>query len=76
MDFPVAIDPEWQTLKRYWFDRASDEERWTSVSFLIDQQGIVRYVHPGGTITKEDIEEIEKNILELLMSQQETSDES
>lgn len=67
MDFPIAIDPEWQTLKRYWFDRTSDEERWTSVSFLIDQQGIVRYVHPGVTITSDDSKEIETKILNLLM---------
>lgn len=53
MDFPIAVDPEWQTLRRYWLDHVPDGS-WTSVSFLIDRGGIVRYIHPGGTITEED----------------------
>jgi peroxiredoxin len=50
--FPVAIDPEWKTLKRWWLDGA--ERRWTSVSFLIDRRGVVRFVHPGGQYVKGD----------------------
>lgn len=68
MEFPVAVDAEWRTLKRYWLDRV-DGEPWTSVSFLIDQQGVVRYVHPGGTITAEDAERIEREISALLDAQ-------
>ena len=44
--FPVAIDPEWKTLHDWWLDRG--EHDFTSVSFLIDRQGIVRHIHPGG----------------------------
>lgn len=44
--FPVAIDPDWRTLNRWWLDH--QDAGFTSVSFLIDRQGIVRYVHPGG----------------------------
>jgi len=50
--FPVAIDPNWQTLNRWWLD--GRERAWTSVSFLIDRQGIIRYVHPGGSYVKGD----------------------
>jgi hypothetical protein len=44
--FPVAIDPEWRTLKRWWLD---DHAGWTSVSFLVDRRGVVRFVHTGGS---------------------------
>jgi thiol-disulfide isomerase/thioredoxin len=44
--FPVAIDREWRTLRRWWLD---DHPRgWTSVSFLLDRRGVVRFVHLGG----------------------------
>lgn len=58
MEFPLAINHGWTTLKRYWLG--------TSVSFLLDQHGIIRYVHPGGTITKEDADEIRSEIEALL----------
>ena len=45
-EFPIAIDPEWRTLKRWWLDSSS--ENWTSVSFLLDRRGVVRHIHPGG----------------------------
>jgi thiol-disulfide isomerase/thioredoxin len=51
-EFPIAIDPEWRTLRRWWLDRS--EEQWTSVSFLLDRQGIVRHIHPGGQYVKGD----------------------
>jgi len=51
--FPVAVDPEWQTLKHWWLD--GRERAWTSVSFLIDQEGVIRYVHPGGSYTDGDM---------------------
>lgn len=44
--FPVAIDPDWRTLRRWWLD---EHEGWTSVSFLIDRRGTVRFVHTGGS---------------------------
>ncbi|HWN71808.1 MAG TPA: redoxin domain-containing protein [Haliangium sp.] len=45
-EFPIAIDADWQTLKRWWLD--GHERGFTSVSFLIDRAGTVRYVHLGG----------------------------
>jgi peroxiredoxin len=44
--FPVAIDDDWKTLKRWWLD--AHPKSWTSVSFLVDRGGTVRYVHLGG----------------------------
>ncbi len=62
--FPVAIDPQWQTLKRWWLNR--HDRPWTSVSFLIDQEGLIRYVHPGGSYTAEEVKAIEAVIQNLL----------
>lgn len=50
--FPVAVDPDWKTLHRWWLDRG--EEKWTSVSFLIDRHGVIRHIHPGGEYVKGD----------------------
>ena len=44
--FPVALDADWIALHRWWLDH--EVQAWTSVSFLVDKQGVVRYVHPGG----------------------------
>lgn len=44
--FPVGLDPEWRTLKRWWLD--GHPRKWTSVSFLIGRDGRVRGVHQGG----------------------------
>src|SRR5262245_25470496 len=46
-DGPIAVDPEWITLGRYWLD-GHPERTWTSVSFLIDRAGVIRWVHGGG----------------------------
>jgi peroxiredoxin len=43
--FPVALDGDWTALKRWWLDQERD---FTSVSFVVDRRGIIRYVHPGG----------------------------
>lgn len=50
--FPVAIDYDWKTLRRWWFD--GRERAWTSVSFLIDKKGVTRHIHPGGEYIKGD----------------------
>ena len=49
-EFPIALDMDWSTLKRYWL--AKGRHRWTSVSFLIDKRGKIRYIHPGGEYYK------------------------
>ena len=64
--FPVAVDPDWRTLRRWWLD--TGERDWTSVSFLLDRQGVIRYVHPGGQYVKGDkvYAQLKKKIVELL----------
>src|SRR2546423_12265001 len=44
---PIAFDRDWKTLNRYWLDGNSGRD-WTSVSFLIDKDGVIRWVHGGG----------------------------
>lgn len=41
----VATDLQWKTLQRVYL--GTDERRSTSVSFLLDGKGVIRYVHPG-----------------------------
>jgi len=50
--FPVAVDPDWQTLKRWWL--TGSERKWTSVTFLIDRKGVIRHIHPGGSYVQGD----------------------
>ncbi|MEY4940233.1 MAG: hypothetical protein RIQ93_1968, partial [Verrucomicrobiota bacterium] len=51
-EFPVAVDPQWRTLKQWWLNAGG--EQWTSVSFLLDRHGVVRHIHPGGQYVKGD----------------------
>ena len=44
---PIAVDGSWKTLDRYWLAQ-NPERNWTSVSFLIDRNGVIRWVHGGG----------------------------
>jgi thiol-disulfide isomerase/thioredoxin len=45
--FPVAIDEDWRTLRRFWLD-GHERREFTSVSFIIDRRGVIRDVHKGG----------------------------
>jgi len=47
-EFPVGIDRDWRTLKRWWLD--GHRRSFTSVSFLLDRDGVIRHIHPGGTM--------------------------
>ena len=64
--FPVAIDKDWATIRKWWLD--GHNRSYTSTSFLIDKQGIVRRVHLGGLIAPEgdDITAISADIERLL----------
>jgi thiol-disulfide isomerase/thioredoxin len=44
---PIAVDRDWSTLERYWL-AGHPERGFTSVSFLIDRAGNVRWLHAGG----------------------------
>jgi peroxiredoxin len=66
-EFPVALDNDWATLNKFWLDRMPDAD-FTSVSFLIDKKGIVRYMHKGGQYDPDDVKRIREKIEELLNS--------
>lgn len=44
---PIAVDDQWNTLRHWWLDGHPDRN-WVSVSFLLDRNGVVRWVHGGG----------------------------
>ena len=48
----VAIDADWSALKAAWLDGAEREA--TSVTFLLDRAGRVRWVHPGPELHPSD----------------------
>lgn len=76
--FPVAVDDEWKALRRLWLNRA--ESSWTSASLLLDREGVVRHVHPGGVFAKDspdpqarrDYDEM-RAAVERLLEEKETS---
>ena len=41
----VVIDSNWSQLKKWWLDTGNRSA--TSVSILVDDKGVVRFVHPG-----------------------------
>ena len=64
--FPVAIDKDWTTLRKWWLD--GHNRAYTSASFLIDKAGVVRRVHLGGKLAPEgdDINAITADVERLL----------
>ena len=66
--FPVALDPEWKTLKAWWLDGAQRD--FTSVSFLIDRQSRVRGIHKGGRYAPGDADyEAMRRGIEVLLAE-------
>lgn len=71
-EFPVANDSQWQTLNRYWLNRADAEPG--GMTFLVDRKGIIRYTQPDGRYEKNsrdrkargEFEKLEKQIQSLL----------
>jgi hypothetical protein len=56
---PIAVDPEWRALRALWLDR---ERPATSASLLVDQHGVVRFVHPGPELDERDVADLERAI--------------
>jgi peroxiredoxin len=50
--FPVAVDDDWAALRRLWLDRVPGAS-FTSASLVIDREGVVRHVHPGGVFARD-----------------------
>ncbi len=63
--FPVAVDDDWASLKKFWLDRVPAAD-YTSVSFLIDKKGVIRLIHSGGVYSKTEIVTIKKKIEEII----------
>lgn len=56
----VAVDEDWSELKRAWL--AAGKRPATSVTFLVDGEGVVRFVHPGPALfTSDDPEDAAEN---------------
>ncbi len=53
ISFPIAIDREWKTLRRWWLDKVPQAD-YTSVTFLIDGEGNIHDIHPGGKYIEGD----------------------
>ncbi|MBI4460582.1 MAG: redoxin domain-containing protein [Acidobacteria bacterium] len=76
--FPVGIDSGWETLNRYWLNRADAEM--TATTFLIDRRGVIRYVQPDGLYEKtspnravrREFEKLEKQVQKLLKEEETT----
>jgi peroxiredoxin len=49
--FPLAVDPDWRTLKSW---THGVETEFTSVTFVLDKHGVIRHVHPGGQYLEGD----------------------
>ncbi len=68
--FPLAFDAEWHTLQSWLRDSEGKpvDTGFTSVTFLLDRQGVIRHVHPGGQYVAGDPAhaELDRKIRELL----------
>ena len=62
----VVIDDDWSQLKKWWLETGKRSA--TSVSFLVDSEGIVRFVHPGPVLFPSDEKQFaqENNDFQLL----------
>jgi thiol-disulfide isomerase/thioredoxin len=41
----IAVDLDWSQLKKAYLSKG--ERGWTSISILVDREGVIRFVHPG-----------------------------
>lgn len=44
--FPVAVDEDWSLVRAWWQDL--NDAPWTSITWVLDGTGTIRFVHPGG----------------------------
>ena len=78
-EFPVGLDSRWETMNRYWL-RQSDADL-AAATFLIDRQGIIRYIQPDGQFEKnsrnrvlrKEYEKLENAIENLLQPEEGTA---
>ncbi|MFT5204824.1 MAG: hypothetical protein ACI9GC_000108, partial [Phycisphaerales bacterium] len=48
----IVIDEDWSQLRKWWL--ASGKRSATSVSILVNSEGVVRFVHPGPVLFPSD----------------------
>ena len=46
LTFPVAVDEDWSLVRAFWQDL--NDAPWTSITWVLDGTGTIRFVHPGG----------------------------
>ncbi len=63
----IGVDPGWAALRAWWLDRGG--RRFTSVTFLLDREGVIRLIHTGGTVTSDEASAIERMVCYVLASQ-------
>ena len=63
----VGVDRDWKVLERW---KAGKAYAFTSLTFLVDRKGRVRYVHPGGAISAEEGVELGRRIDALLAEEE------
>ena len=77
--FPVGLDSRWETTNLYWMDRADVDM--SAVTFLIDRNGVIRYIQPDGRYEmqsqnrawRREFEKLEKEIQSLLKEEPKAS---
>lgn len=72
--YVLGVDDRWDALRRWWLAR--HRRRFTSVTFVLDREGTIAAVHPGGEFHRsedpdhatcaQDFERIERTIERLL----------
>lgn len=60
----IGVDPGWAALRRWWLDRGG--RRFTSVTFLLDGDGVIRLIHTGGTVTADEATAIDHMVRYLI----------
>ena len=64
----IAVDLDWSALKKAYLDKEGRGA--TSVSFLVDEAGVVRFVHPGPVFfNSDDPEDARANLDHLLLEE-------
>jgi len=77
--YTLGVDERWEALRRWWL--SEDRRRFTSVTFVLDREGAIAFVHPGGefhrseevehAVCARDFERIEATIERLVRNKKE-----
>jgi hypothetical protein len=59
----LAVDRDWAVLDRW---MPPEKRSFTSLTFILDKKGKIRFVHPGGEVTADEAKELSRKIDALL----------